>query len=505
MNIGLYKKELHIDARRPRTFVIRALFVGVVFVFVWFSWFTVEGNPRSSDAALGRGIFTSLMGTEFLLLMCMIPIVSVSTFITEKQTHSLDMLLITHLMPREIVMKKFYAKALVAATLILAGLPLSALTMVYGGVSPEQVVVAFLIMISTSFAVVALSLRVSLNHVRIEKAVVGTWLRTLGLFLAPWLLSLLLAPLMLVVGPLALVFFASPPVALYVVLVEGTAEMIVVGLLGVIYAIAATVWFLRKSIAQFALYAKTLDAHLPDPAASIFASPPSGMNIVRLEGKRIFRITDPVVMLENIRGVKSLFTYLVIVIVTGFGLAFLATCVTVNGVNMRPDDPTQTARTLAEPVRWIFLLFAVLAAATSFSSLRENRALDLVLLTRVTPSALVFGKLWSILKIILPLFVAHTVLWLVGRGSVVALATTLLSAGFLIMGAMALSIESRSNVQALFFSFLLFVLFVALPGLYQKMIVTESLVSRYPVVLLLLTLLFLFWHCPRRVGRVVGA
>ena len=114
-----------------------------------------------ASSAIGKGVF---YGTTFLLLLVASlvgPAFSAGAIVSEKDRQTFDLLLITALSPRAIVMGKLGAILIFMGLLILATLPFQTMAYFFGGVAFAEIMVAALVLLSTTLFFCSLGLFIS--------------------------------------------------------------------------------------------------------------------------------------------------------------------------------------------------------------------------------------------------------------------------------------------------------------------------------------------------------
>ncbi|RME47892.1 MAG: hypothetical protein D6796_07105 [Caldilineae bacterium] len=118
-------------------------------------------NMLEASSMMGKGIFYT---TTFLLLLIASlvgPAFSASSIVSEKDRQTFDLLLITALSPRAIVLGKLSAILIFMGLLILATLPFQTMAYFFGGVALAEVAVAALVLLATTLFFCSLGLFIS--------------------------------------------------------------------------------------------------------------------------------------------------------------------------------------------------------------------------------------------------------------------------------------------------------------------------------------------------------
>ena len=147
----LLARELTERAARKRTYAVRVGYGLVLYtIFILAVQRLVAqaaGDPTGLGGlgglggfGFGRELLHTLVDLQCWGVLLMQPALMAGGITYEKERDSLSLLILTGMRPWKIVMEKYLAGLLPMATLLLLALPLGAITMGYGGVSPQLVV-----------------------------------------------------------------------------------------------------------------------------------------------------------------------------------------------------------------------------------------------------------------------------------------------------------------------------------------------------------------------------
>jgi ABC-type transport system involved in multi-copper enzyme maturation permease subunit len=165
--------ELLRCGRRERYVLFRCLYAAVllgVLGWAYLSWFAgrgdsvrdllwVEGvlSPTDLPKFAGR-FFTAFLTAQLVVVLLLTPVYVAGAVAEERERRTLEFLLATDLSPGEIVVSKLSARLLNLALLLLTGLPVLALTQLWGGVDPLRVAGGFAAVGLTMLSIGALSM-----------------------------------------------------------------------------------------------------------------------------------------------------------------------------------------------------------------------------------------------------------------------------------------------------------------------------------------------------------
>ncbi len=127
----------------------------VLLVTMWGMWETMSG-PRSFATSIinqriGQHLFMSLAVTQAILLTLIIPSLTSSSITQELEKKTMDMLAITRLTAGNLVLGRQVSAFLYALMLLGCSLPLAGLCMMFGGISPAEIAITYMLFVSWSF------------------------------------------------------------------------------------------------------------------------------------------------------------------------------------------------------------------------------------------------------------------------------------------------------------------------------------------------------------------
>jgi hypothetical protein len=128
-------------------------------------------------------VFSALMMLETLLVVALAPAFTAGAISLEREKQTLDMLVTTPISSVAIVIAKLFSALTYLLILVFASIPLTALVFVFGGVSPDDVVRGYLILLATAIGLGALGLFFSALIKRTQAATIATYFTLLSVTL----------------------------------------------------------------------------------------------------------------------------------------------------------------------------------------------------------------------------------------------------------------------------------------------------------------------------------
>jgi ABC-type transport system involved in multi-copper enzyme maturation permease subunit len=159
-------KELRGRMRGRRAFVILSLYLVLLAGFAWMVELIMErtyatgfgGSATFATAAIGQGIFVSILMLETLLVAFLAPMATAGAISLEREKQTLEMLAATPITSVSIVLGKLLSALIYVWLLIAASIPLTAVVFVFGGVAPDDLLHGYLVLIVTALGLGAFGL-----------------------------------------------------------------------------------------------------------------------------------------------------------------------------------------------------------------------------------------------------------------------------------------------------------------------------------------------------------
>jgi ABC-type transport system involved in multi-copper enzyme maturation permease subunit len=204
--------------RRKLTFILRTLYLlmlTAVLGIVFLSWlesigavpwrFTGGGIRPGQMAKYGEMALLTFAPIQYFVIVLLTPAYVAGIIADEKERKTLEFLFATDLRNREIIFGKLAARLLTLLMYIIAGLPLLASLMLFGGIDPEMLLGVFAGTILTMIALAAVSIFFSTIFKRPRDAIVVSYLMIGAYYIATAFLSVFLVALPLMLrGPVML-------------------------------------------------------------------------------------------------------------------------------------------------------------------------------------------------------------------------------------------------------------------------------------------------------------
>ena len=462
-----------LTAPRPlRFYAARALYAGLLFILMWTAWQVLVGWRETTSVGLvarfGGVLFQMFVLMQLTLMLFFAPLAAATAVALEKDRRTFVLLLMTDLRDVEIVLGKLLASLLQILSLLLAGAPVYFLCALLGGVSPMQIVEVLGMTAAAGLAGGCLGLVVALARDRTFQSLAMTVLSMVLAIALVEVISAMVPDLRLLGVPLhntlnpyrAAVSILHPAagglgwISRASLLFISASTLVSAGLL-VLAVIKLRVWNPSKNEpreksdeAESAIETLVEVAEVPEPALAavgaaggLARSVPekpdgrplpdrepetgdgtTGLHVPRRTHRRIVKTAGPYrrpwnnpilwrELMTRAYGSKPLVIKAAYALIFALGVAYFYA-----NPNLE-SDPWRPAKALL-PLAVLSLILVNAQGVTSLTSERDTGALDLLLVTELTPKEFVYGKLYGVLyntKEMVALPILFTI-WLWARG-----------------------------------------------------------------------------------------
>lgn len=181
---GASRRVRHLWLRAGYLIVLLTVVLGVL-------WYHMAGRSASlSELAKGASQTFAWASTAQLILMCFLaPVFTASAITQEKDARTFNILLSTPLSNAQIVLGSLMSRLYFVIMLLIAGLPIFLMTMVYGGVTTQQIIESFALAASTAILTGALAIFVAMLGVGTRRTIFSFYLLIALYLLAVYLLG----------------------------------------------------------------------------------------------------------------------------------------------------------------------------------------------------------------------------------------------------------------------------------------------------------------------------
>lgn len=423
----IFERELLTTPRRPLHYVLRAAYVGLLFVLLWTAWQAWIGFQivwRVGDLAHFNTLLLPLFAyTQLTLVIFGAALYGTTSVSHEKDRRTFVLLLVTRLRDSEIVLDKFLCGLLQLSAIVFSGLPVFALCMLLGGSGGPQVLSILAISLGSATVACSVGVLVALWRERTFQSIAMTLLAATLSLTAVEVIVLLATGIHAV--PATIEYWAAcvSPYRAVAFALQSTAASdgfgwyqppwMHVGLAVVIAALALAVstWKLR------AWNPRGEPIQRPDADDHEQTDGKTVANRHSDRGRQTRTVSDRPILWREIAtrayGAKPVMikiAYLTFVVLLA---SYLLTSLSASA----PRIHLAIALTLL-PATVLSLLLVNAQAVSAITAERDLRGLDLLLVTDITAAEFIFGKLAGIAYNTKEMIIAPLLLLLlcVGRG-----------------------------------------------------------------------------------------
>src|SRR5215813_2230871 len=140
-------RELLVNLRSNRAFVIQFLYVAFLGVMVYFQWPAGVGRTELVSSGVARKLFELFFLGQFFLVALVAPSFAAGSITGEKERKTYEMLLASPLKPTTILVGKLLSSLSYLVLLVLSSLPLMILCFLLGGILLSEIVRAYIVLV----------------------------------------------------------------------------------------------------------------------------------------------------------------------------------------------------------------------------------------------------------------------------------------------------------------------------------------------------------------------
>ncbi|MCC6190473.1 MAG: hypothetical protein IT318_15705 [Anaerolineales bacterium] len=149
-------KELRGRMRGPRAFIVLTAYLLLMSAFVTLLYAIYVASTNSvyngaSSQVVGKFVFGAVVGIELLLVCFIAPAFTAAAISGERERQTYDLLRTTLLTASALVFGKLASALSYILLLLIAAFPLQSLAFLLGGVSPQEVIIATLLLVATAY------------------------------------------------------------------------------------------------------------------------------------------------------------------------------------------------------------------------------------------------------------------------------------------------------------------------------------------------------------------
>ncbi|RIK80954.1 MAG: hypothetical protein DCC67_08565 [Planctomycetota bacterium] len=424
-------REVATAPRNWRLYFFRAVYVAALFGLACTAWLILFGSQPVRTlgdlARFGAAVFSLLAPVQLALATAFSALLTAAAVAQEKDRRTLELLLMTRLTNSELVLGKLLASMLLVLVLVLAGVPLLMLLALLGGIAHEQVARVCGVTLTAALAAGGIGSTIALWREKTFQSLAMT-----ALALVAWLLAgeaihsgwlgeawggASTARWAEAVSPVRAIFAASRPPTGFEPLFASAPALGDAARAFMVFSGALAILLNAIAIALVRVWNPTREARPRTEDDQRALAPAAETNVHAAPGRSREVWDNPILWREICTwayGKKVVFVRVAY-------LAIFAACAaaTARAVDANAAAGATPLVELARPIIPLLILGLVLVnalAVTSLTNERDSRALDLLLVTDLTPKEIIFGKLGGVLynakeMIVLPALLCVGLWW----------------------------------------------------------------------------------------------
>lgn len=433
----IFAREAVAAPRRPRLYLSRSVYLLSLFLLLCTGYLVLAGTQplrtASDFSRFGGWMFLLLAPLQMLVLGFQAAVAAASSVAQEKDRRTLILLLLTRVTGFELVVGKILANLLGVVSLLAAALPLFLALTLFGGVSLQQVADVYLVTLVTLVAAASLGTVMGLWREKSFQTIAATLLG-IALWLGAWEIVAggtipgLSSDLATVFSPARALIVAAQPFSDAVYVGVRPAIVFAVMMLAVSAGITALgiarvrVWNPSREVRGFRSgqaepspqslapgQVATVDSITGTPSGdltSVGAAAESSEAVATWKGRETRKVWNNPILWREIRtrayGNKILIIRAAYVLLFVLLAAGVWSLVQSGAATERLDVSGRPFPAATLPIAAVLVISLVIVnalAVNSITSERDALAIDLLLVTDLTPQEFIFGKLWGVLYV----------------------------------------------------------------------------------------------------------
>ncbi|MBU6275349.1 MAG: ABC transporter permease [Planctomycetes bacterium] len=162
---AVFEREVTVAPRARGLFVARAVYCGALLAIIATCWLVVTGTQSVSTAGdtarFGATLLRILGPLQLALAILAAALAAAVAVSTEKDRRTLELLLVSRLTDRELVLGKLAGSLVRVVLLLLAAVPMFAITSLFGGVTMPQLVRLFVVTLAAALTAASIATTVA--------------------------------------------------------------------------------------------------------------------------------------------------------------------------------------------------------------------------------------------------------------------------------------------------------------------------------------------------------
>ncbi len=176
----ILRRVVEAAGKKRRDFIIRCAYLGLLIVVVLYVLGTSGTDTNSGDLrALAKdsaSLFKTMSYLQLGLVALLSPIFTAGAITQEKDSQTYDILLSTPLTNGQIVLGSLLSRVFFVVALLVSGIPVFAITQIFGGVAIKSILYSFLIAASTALVTGAMAMAIATFKIGTRRTIFSFYL-----------------------------------------------------------------------------------------------------------------------------------------------------------------------------------------------------------------------------------------------------------------------------------------------------------------------------------------
>lgn len=185
----LFLRVIHTAGKRRRDLIIRSVYLGLLIAIVLVSLVNLGGTSLDKLAGASARLFMQMSYLQLGLIALLAPLFTAGAITQEKDAQTYDVLLTTPMTNSQIVLGSLFSRLFFVLALLISGIPIFAITLIFGGVAVHSIVMSFAIAAATACVTGSLALAVATFRFGNRRPIFGFYLSLVVYLLGLWLLD----------------------------------------------------------------------------------------------------------------------------------------------------------------------------------------------------------------------------------------------------------------------------------------------------------------------------
>ncbi|HEY1686263.1 MAG TPA: ABC transporter permease subunit [Tepidisphaeraceae bacterium] len=185
----LFLRVLFTSGKRQRDLIIRCAYLGLLIAIVFLTLLNLGGTSLDQLAGASAQLFVEMSYAQLALIALLAPIFTAAAITQEQDAQTYDVLLCTPMSNTQIVVGSLFSRIFFLIALLISGVPVFAITQIFGGVAVNSIFLSFAIAAATAMITGSFALTVATFRVGNRRPVFGFYFVLLIYLLGLWLLD----------------------------------------------------------------------------------------------------------------------------------------------------------------------------------------------------------------------------------------------------------------------------------------------------------------------------